>query len=132
MSYLLDTHAIIWLTGRARPVPDEVLGALNDDDVDVVFASAVSAFEVATKVRSGKLAEARELSDRWLPSIRELGATPLPLRAEHALTAGSLDWEHRDPFDRLLVAQAVTEGLRLVSADRAILAAKGLDVLAWH
>lgn len=78
-----------------------------------------------------ELETARALAERWDESVAELGAEPLPLTHPHAVSAGSLDWEHRDPFDRLLAAQAIAEGLTLVTADRAFRGAPGLVVQPW-
>jgi len=130
VSYLLDTHAVIWLVGRARPVRSELREALEGAETRVMV-SAVSAFEVTTKVRLGKLETGRALAERWEKSVSEMGGEPLALSHSHAVLAGSLDWEHRDPFDRLLAAQAIAERLTLVTADRAIAAAPGLLVQPW-
>lgn len=64
-------------------------------------------------------------------TVRHLGADQLPLTIRHAECAGSLTWEHRDPFDRMLVAQAACEDLTLVSADRQVLRAPAVRTLAW-
>jgi PIN domain nuclease of toxin-antitoxin system len=93
--------------------------------------SSVSAYELGTKVRLSKLASAEQLTESWRSSIRRLGAVELDLKHEHAVRAAQLDWDHRDPFDRLLVAQAEVEGLTLVTADRAVLHAPGVDILPW-
>jgi PIN domain nuclease of toxin-antitoxin system len=130
VSYLLDTHAFIWLTSRRRSVRPEVLGLLNQAD-SRVLVSAVSALEVATKVRLGKLEEARALADRWSESVGKLGASTLDLTTSHALAAGALAWSHRDPFDRLLAAQAIAHELTLVTADGVFRSAPGLAVLPW-
>ena len=71
------------------------------------------------------------LVDQWATAVAELGAHELVVSTEHAVLAGKLDWAHRDPFDRLLVAQAIVEDLTLVTADRAVLVAPGLAVLPW-
>ena len=75
--------------------------------------------EVATKVRLGKLPEAEKLvtSTAWLAALRRLRAEELAITTAHSLAAGSLDWPHRDPFDRLLAAQAILEQVPLVSID---------------
>lgn len=129
VSYLLDTHAVIWLVGGRR-VPADLVEALEASD-GPVYVSSVSAFEVATKVRLGKLDRARALAESWSSSVAALGGTPLPLADRHAVAAGALDWEHRDPFDRLLAAQAIVDGLTLVTADPAFSDLDGLAVLAW-
>ena len=129
MNYLLDSHAFYWLVQPGIDVPQRVIGALDEAD-SRVFVSAASAFELSTKHRLGKF-EATGLITQWATAVAGLGAHELGVSAEHAVLAGQLDWAHPDPFDRLLVAQAIVEQLTLVSADRAVLAAPGLAVLPW-
>jgi PIN domain nuclease of toxin-antitoxin system len=131
VSYLLDTHAFIWLVSSRRTPPVEVTSALQAPGARVLV-SAVSAFEVSTKVRLGKLPEGGVLVERWAESVRRLGGLPLDLTMQHALDAGRLDWAHRDPFDRLIVAQALAEDLTLITADRALADAPGLSLLQWR
>jgi PIN domain nuclease of toxin-antitoxin system len=130
VTYLLDTHALIWLTGDGTHRSPHVEEAVLSPDA-TTLVSAASAFEIATKVRLGKLEEARALHERWPDRIADFGARELPITAEHARLAGSLPWDHRDPFDRLLVAQASCDNLVLVTADRAVLTAPGVRLLAW-
>ena len=114
MKLLLDTHALIWwLRGDAR------LSALAQtaiaDPGNSVLVSAVSAFEVTTKHRLGKLPEAEILARDFDGERRQEGFEALDITIDHAALAGRLQGEHRDPFDRLLIAQALAEGLVLVS-----------------
>ena len=95
-----------------------------------LLVSAVSAMEVATKVRLGKLETARHLVPTWSARVHDLRAHELPISTEHALLAGSLEWAHRDPFDRLLVAQGLVENVTLVTSDEQIGAVTGLR-LRW-
>ncbi|UZN04572.1 type II toxin-antitoxin system VapC family toxin [Cellulomonas sp. S1-8] len=128
-AYLLDTHVLLWLLGEPRRVPLDVRDRLADPEIDL-FVSAVSALEIATKQRLGKL-EAGDLVDAWTHRLAEIGVTELPVTAEHALLAGRLQWTHRDPFDRLLVAQSVVENARLVTQDAAITGFDRAPVLTW-
>lgn len=100
------------------------------EQAETIFVSAASAFEIATKQRIGKL-EASALLDRWDDEVRTAGLVALPITAQHALVAGRVDWDHRDPFDRLLAAQALTEGLELVTVDPAFHAVPGLQTRSW-
>lgn len=84
-----------------------------------VFVSAVSAMEIATKHRIGKLPEAAVLAARFESEIETLGFHPLSVTLTHARTAGSLPIAHKDPFDRLLIAQALVEDVLLVSNEAA-------------
>jgi PIN domain nuclease of toxin-antitoxin system len=129
VSFLLDTQVFLWLLGEPDRVAESVRSRLADRD-NPLFVSAVSAMEVATKVRLGKLAAAG-LVETWQDRVGELAAAELSLTTPHALLAGSMAWEHRDPFDRMLVAQALVENLTLVTNDRAIVSIPGLKSLAW-
>lgn len=128
VSYLLDTNAFLWLVMGGRHRRPEVIAELQV--ADQVYVSAVSAFEVRTKQRLGKLPQARAIPE-WSAAVSRLGAAELALSSTHSEHAGLLDWSHRDPFDRLLVAQALVESLTLVSADQAVLAAPGVRTLTW-
>lgn len=124
VSYLLDTHIFLWLLGDPEQVGESVRADLADQ-ANRILVSAVSAMEVATKVRLGKL-EAAGLVETWHARINELTAETLELTADHALLAGSMAWTHRDPYDRMLVAQALVDNLILVTTDRELLAVPGL------
>src|SRR5262245_34621319 len=118
MASLLDTHALIWwLEGDAR-ISRELCERLSRPDEDV-FVSAVSAWEIATKTRLGKLASPKALLADFAEAVETLGFLPLPIELRHGQEAGQLRGAHRDPFDRMLAAQARVERLTLVSADPA-------------
>lgn len=102
-----------------RRLSGRVVAALRDPGTEVLV-SAVSAWEAAVKFRAGRWPEVAMVVTDWDRLMAESRFTPLPITQSHAFAAAALDWPHRDPFDRLLVAQAQVEGLRLVSADRAI------------
>jgi PIN domain nuclease of toxin-antitoxin system len=118
MKLLLDTHALLWwltdderLSARARQVIKNPRNA--------VWVSAVSGWELATKFRLGKLAGAERILTKLPALIEESRLRVLPITLAHALKAGSLDHKHRDPFDRMLTAQAILEDLVLVTSDPA-------------
>lgn len=129
MTLLLDTHIFYWCVRRGADVPTHVADALKE--APRRFVSDVSAFEVSLKVGLGKFAEAAPLRDNWASALARLPALALPVTTEPALLAGTLDWAHRDPFDRLLAAQALTDELTLVTADDAFSSVPGLSVLPW-
>jgi PIN domain nuclease of toxin-antitoxin system len=111
---LLDTHALLWFlegSDKLRRAARQVI----EDEANTVFVSAVSAMEVTTKVRLGKLASAEALALNFEVEILVRGFLPLPITLAHAERAGGMPGEHRDPFDRLLIAQALVEDLTLVS-----------------
>lgn len=128
-SYLLDTHVLLWLLGAPDRVPSGIRAELADRANELVV-SAASALEISTKVRIGKL-DAPTLPTTLGRRLADLGATSLPITVEHGLLAGSMRWDHRDPFDRILVAQATVEELVLVTVDAAITGLPVPRVLTW-
>jgi len=110
MNLLLDTHVLIWwdegrkLAGSARRAIEEA---------DTVYVSAASAWEVAIKIGLGRLRPSRTVQE----AVEESGFLELPITFRHAERAAGLPAHHRDPFDRLLIAQADVEGLVLVTRD---------------
>ena len=114
MRLLLDTHALIWwLAGD--PALGGAAGDAIADPQNEVLVSAVSAMEVTTKYRLGKLARAEILARDFAAIVAAQGFHPLPISLRHAQVAGGLMIGHKDPFDRLLIAQAQCDGLILVS-----------------
>lgn len=128
--FLLDTHVLLWLLGDPERVPAATRAELADRRNQIIV-SAASALEVATKVRLGKLDSGRHLVATWADRLTEIAATDLPVSSHHALVAGALQWDHRDPFDRLLVAQALVENLVLVTTDAAIKGVVGVRLHSW-
>lgn len=126
MTLLLDTHVLLWALGAPRRLPEPVRSALADRRTPLLV-SAASAFEIATKHRLGRLPEASALVHHFDQQVERLGADQLPISAQHAIAAGSLDWSHRDPFDRMLAAQAMSDGLELVTADPVLSGVAGLS-----
>ncbi|NED56303.1 type II toxin-antitoxin system VapC family toxin [Micromonospora sp. BL1] len=114
MTLLLDTHVALWaITGDAT-LGVEFLDRLRHDPD--VFLSPVSLWEITIKQLAGKLSGPPDLAER----VRDMGFRELPVTHDHAITAGRLPPHHRDPFDRMLVAQAITENLTLATRDASI------------
>jgi PIN domain nuclease of toxin-antitoxin system len=109
---LLDTHAALWWLADDDRIGEEVIRHLTDD-TNQVLISAVVVWEVAIKRSLGKLDAPEDLA----PTLLGAGAQPLPVTLEHAAAVEKLPWRHRDPFDRMLVAQALTEDAAIVSGD---------------
>ncbi|MGN9763775.1 type II toxin-antitoxin system VapC family toxin [Micromonospora sp. SD12] len=122
MTLLLDTHVALWaITGDAT-LGTEFLDQLrHDPDISL---SPVSLWEITIKQSVGKLAGPPDLAER----VRDMGFRELPVTHAHAIAAGRLPPHHRDPFDRMLVAQAITENLTLATRDASI-ALYDVDVL---
>jgi PIN domain nuclease of toxin-antitoxin system len=117
MRFLLDTHTLLWCFNDSRSLSPRAR-KLIEDGGNEVLVSAVSGWEIATKVRLGKLPTGEELVDQLDRYLAQLGCDTLPISLDHAVRAGRLPGEHRDPFDRMLIAQAQMENLNLISNDR--------------
>lgn len=112
MRLLLDTHVVLWELAGSRTLGPRARHAIEQAS-DLLF-SVVSLAEIGVKVATGKLAVPADLQDRVLAT----GVRTLGLAADHGLAVAELPVHHRDPFDRLLIAQARAEKLTIVSADR--------------
>lgn len=116
MRLLLDTHALFWWLYGPQRLPETVLAAISDPQA-AVFVSAVSAYEMAYKHGLGKWPEVGPLVNAFGAVLAKEEFELLTLSAGHMLRAGSYAVAHRDPFDRMLAAQAEVERLTLVTAD---------------
>lgn len=121
---LLDTHVFMWWEEADSRIRPSWLDAILDD-TNSVHVSAVVAWEIETKKRIGKLVFDKDV----VVMTAALGFELLSITVSHAALAGSLDWDHRDPFDRMLVAQALENDMVLLSADEAMRSAPGIRVL---
>ncbi|MGH8279074.1 MAG: type II toxin-antitoxin system VapC family toxin [Gammaproteobacteria bacterium] len=119
MNVLLDTHVFLWAVMQPDQLSSKVRRLLENSKTDVTV-SAASAWEIGTKFRLGKLPGAKLVVGEFEDAVRRLHARSLPIINAHAMLAGSYPQDHRDPFDRILAAQAEIEGLVLVSKDRAL------------
>jgi len=121
MGALLDTHALIWWVEGDERITPKLRRRLGQPGEDV-YVSAATAWEIATKARLGKLKTLKLLLQNFVEAIELLGFVSLPIALRHGYDAGRLPGAHRDPFDRMLAAQARAEGLALVSCDPAFAA----------
>ena len=119
MNILLDTHALLWWWSEPMKLSARIRALIADSSTDVIV-SAASAWEIATKFRIGKLPSGGRIMEQWMERLAEDRFRELVISARHALRAGSLPGEHRDPFDRMIAAQSIIEGLPVASADVAI------------
>lgn len=117
MRLLLDTHAFLWWLAGDEALSIAARTAIADENNDV-FVSTASAWEIATKHRIGKLAGAAAIAADLDAAIAEQSFIPLPISVRHGQTAGALPGPHRDPFDRMLIAQAMMDRLVLVSNEQ--------------
>ena len=117
MQLLLDTHTLLWWLAGKSSLSHEAHVAIADE-ANQVFVSAASAWEIATKHRIGKLPLVSAVVLDLTKTIQDQGFAELPITMSHGHTAGNLPGPHRDPFDRMLVAQAMMENLALISNER--------------
>ncbi|MEQ1856115.1 MAG: type II toxin-antitoxin system VapC family toxin [Longimicrobiales bacterium] len=112
MNTLLDSHTLIWFLHEPERLAAEALRTLRDP-ARAVYFSAASVWELELKAARGKLT----LPEGWVQSARDSGFVELAVSASHAHASAHLPWHHRDPFDRILVAQALEHGLRVATRD---------------
>ena len=117
MRVLLDTHALLWWVADSARLSETARDVIADEANDI-FVSAASAWELATKYRLGKLPGGELVAADVVACIAAQGFQELAISVADAERAGRLAGSHRDPFDRMLIAQALAHDLRLVSVDR--------------
>lgn len=118
---LLDTHTLLWLVSAPERVSAIAREQIADSTREVVV-SAVSAWEIAIKTRLGRL-NGEPLLSAWPDILSAMAVTEVAIEAADAILAGRLAWNHRDPFDRMIVAQAARRGLAIATRDADILGA---------
>ena len=119
LGYLLDTHTFLWAVHEeGSKLSDRVRKLLGDADAPT-YVSAASAYEIMNKYRIGKLPDYAHVAENYLDILGKFGADELPVSTKHAHYAGEMEWDHRDPFDRILAAQAITDNLTLITSDPA-------------
>jgi PIN domain nuclease of toxin-antitoxin system len=119
MRCLLDTHTLIWLSSDAPNLSERAREMLCAPETEL-FASLVSLWEMQIKESLGKLDVDIEIEEFWADVLRTYRIEPLDIKSEHILNHRNLPAIHRDPFDRMLVSQAQTEGMTLVTKDQHI------------
>lgn len=115
-SFLLDTHTFIWAAQEPEKLSHKARGIIENRN-NKLYLSAISAFEITNKYRIGKLPESEYLVQNYTQIAKKLEVIDLPITLAHTWFAGQLKWNHKDPFDRLLAAQAAHENLTLISND---------------
>ena len=116
MRLLLDTHTLLWWLSESTPLPASARKLIANKNNDVLV-SAASAWEIATKVRLGKLPVAVDLAHDFAAYLEQERFETLAVSADHGIRAGLLPGPHKDPFDRMLIAQSLAENLAIVSND---------------
>jgi PIN domain nuclease of toxin-antitoxin system len=114
---LLDTHTLLWWLADDSALPSLARKNISSR-AHTIYVSAATAWEIATKYRIGKLPQGAELASRFDSILASESFESLPISTTHGVRAGLLPGPHRDPFDRMLIAQAQSEGLTVVSNDK--------------
>ena len=125
MSLLFDTHALIWFTEGNSNLSETAKKAVATES-EKVFCSVASIWEMAIKLSLGKLRMSLNIQSEFCRLLEKNGFCLLPVEYPHAARVASLPWHHRDPFDRLLIAQAMIEKMAIISHD------KQFDAYAVH
>lgn len=112
MNLLLDSHIILWWLADDPRLSPKARALI--ENADEAFVSAATAWELAIKASLGKL----KMPEGFIETVEKEGFQHLPITPEHAMAVKNLPWHHRDPFDRLLVAQAKLEGLKLLTKEQ--------------
>ncbi len=125
---LLDTHAFIWslfLSSELSPTARKMI-----ESASIVYVSPISFYEISQKHRLGKWPELDPVIGKLIPLFKEQGTTLAPYTAETGFLAGAMNWDHRDPFDRMIAATAMELACPLISKDSAFDDLSGLP--EWH
>jgi PIN domain nuclease of toxin-antitoxin system len=118
VALLLDTHTFLWFVGNDRRLSQSAAQRISGPEARVIV-SVVSLWEIVIKTGLGKMLLHQPVADLWRESIAHNEMEVLNVAAPHVLALASLPLHHRDPFDRLLIAQAISEGHQIISADTA-------------
>ncbi|MFF1251972.1 type II toxin-antitoxin system VapC family toxin [Pseudarthrobacter sp. NPDC058329] len=116
MRLLLDTHVFLWAVAEPKRLSSKARSSITKLE-NQIYVSPVTAYELSYKHRQGKLPAGAAIVASFGRQVAHLYASELTVSSPHTLAAGQLDWDHKDPFDRILAAQAMVEGLTLVTAD---------------
>jgi PIN domain nuclease of toxin-antitoxin system len=119
MRFLLDTHILIWWMTENSRLSNHAHNLIQRRE-NTSIVSAVSAWEIATKVRLGRLPIAADLIQDFVEDLARERIQIMAVTADHGIRSGSLPGPHKDPFDRMLIAQALSENIPIVSNDRAL------------
>lgn len=128
MRYLLDTHILIWFSAKSKELSDSARKAIEDSENSSYFISIASLWEIAIKHNLGKIKLEIPLSG-YKKLIEENYFEFLPISFEHILAVSSLPLHHRDPFDRILISQAMEENLTIISRDKNFRLYKDINLL---
>ena len=126
--FLLDTHTLLWAVQEEKKLGRGARKVIENPD-SLLYVSAISAFEIACKYRIGTLPGYSHVVENYQDILQRFGANDLSVCLAHARFAAHFEWQHRDPFDRILAAQASLENLTLISNDAVFATLPWLSVL---
>ncbi|HET8795084.1 MAG TPA: type II toxin-antitoxin system VapC family toxin [Arthrobacter sp.] len=115
-NYLIDSQVLLFALVNPRALSPKARRIISNMDASL-FASAATAYELAYKFQRGKLPGFERVFVGYEHHVRRIAPSTINITTEHSLTAAELDWEHGDPFDRLIAAQALVEGATLITSD---------------
>lgn len=121
VNVLLDTHTLLWLVSDPSQVAQSALAVLSSPETNL-WVTAASAWEISIKTRLGRL-DGEALLSAWADILADMSTSELPIESPDAILAGRLPWQHKDPFDRVIVAQALRRNLTIATRDTKIIAA---------
>jgi PIN domain nuclease of toxin-antitoxin system len=121
VNVLLDTHTLLWLVSSPSNLDASALAVLSNPDTSL-WATAASAWEIGIKTRLGRL-DGEVLLSTWTDVVARMNTAELPIDSQDAILAARLPWEHEDPFDRVIVAQALRRNLTIATRDARIIQA---------
>ena len=117
ISYLLDTHTFLWAVHKeGSKLSDNALNVISDTN-SKLYVSSMSAYEITNKYRIGKLPLYEHVVNNYFDILTNSGVIELPVTSKHAHYAGKFEWDHRDPFDRAIIATAIVENMTLITID---------------
>jgi PIN domain nuclease of toxin-antitoxin system len=125
---LIDTHVLLWALGEPDRIPRATRELVLDGSLEI-YVSAASAWEISIKQKSGKLIGAEGLVLGYPEQLERLRAREVAVTGRHGIVAGQLGWAHRDPFDRMIVAQAMLESLPIITADQVLAGFDGVRTI---
>ncbi|MDR1294883.1 MAG: type II toxin-antitoxin system VapC family toxin [Bifidobacteriaceae bacterium] len=128
MRAILDTNAFLWAVREPAKLSRAASEVISDRANSLVVPACVS-WELAIKHRRGRLPEAAPILADYAGTLARLGGAALAMSDAHTLVAGGMEWDHADPFDRMVVAIAIVENLPIVTADRIVAGAPGVRVI---
>lgn len=127
MNVLLDTHALLWLVSDPAQIAAPALAVLSNPEANL-WVTAASAWEISIKTRLGRI-DGEVLLSTWLDILTDMNTSELPIESPDAILAGRLVWEHKDPFDRVIIAQALRRNLTIATRDTKIIDAAMTPIL---